>query len=51
MRRRESDRLGLTKTAYSYIGGLMAHARAMSAVICPTVNSYKRIGVGAPQPS
>jgi glutamine synthetase len=45
----DADPLGLSKTAYSYIGGLMAHARAMSAVICPTVNSYKRIGVGAPQ--
>lgn len=45
----DTDELGLSKTAYSYIGGLMAHARAMSAVICPTVNSYKRIGVGAPQ--
>ena len=31
------------------IGGLLDHARAMSAVICPTVNSYKRIGApGAP---
>jgi glutamine synthetase len=45
----DSDRLGLSKTAYSYIGGLMAHGRAMAGVVCPTVNSYKRIGVGAPQ--
>ena len=44
----DTDRLGLSKTAYSYIGGLMAHGRAMAAVVCPTVNSYKRIGVGAP---
>jgi glutamine synthetase len=44
----DTDRLGLSKTAYSYIGGLMAHGRAMAGVICPTVNSYKRIGVGAP---
>ncbi|TCP43904.1 gamma-glutamylmethylamide synthetase [Tamaricihabitans halophyticus] len=40
--------LGLSKTAYRYIGGLMAHGRSVSAVICPTVNSYKRIGVGPP---
>jgi glutamine synthetase len=46
----ESDgrELGLSKTAYRYIGGLLEHGRAMAAVICPTVNSYKRIGVGAP---
>ena len=44
----DTDRLGLSKTAYSYIGGLIAHGRAMAGVICPTVNSYKRIGVGAP---
>ena len=40
--------LGLSKMAYHYIGGLIDHAPAMAAVICPTVNSYKRIGVGAP---
>ncbi|HUZ38473.1 MAG TPA: type III glutamate--ammonia ligase [Streptosporangiaceae bacterium] len=40
--------LGLSEMAYHYIGGLIAHAPAMAAVMCPTVNSYKRIGVGAP---
>ena len=40
--------LGLSQMAYHYIGGLIDHAPAMAAVICPTVNSYKRIGVGAP---
>jgi len=40
--------LGLSKTAYSYLGGLIEHGRSVAAVICPTVNSYKRIGVGAP---
>jgi glutamine synthetase len=41
--------LGLSKTAYGYVGGLLAHGRAMAAVTCPTVNSYKRVGgVGAP---
>jgi glutamine synthetase len=44
----DTDHLGLSKTAYSYIGGLMAHGRAMAGVVCPTVNSYKRIGVGPP---
>ncbi len=40
--------LGLSQTAYHYIGGLIDHARALVAVTCPTVNSYKRMGVGAP---
>src|SRR5215468_10407628 len=41
--------LGLSAMAYSYIGGLIDHAPAMTAVICPSVNSYKRFGVGAPK--
>jgi glutamine synthetase len=45
----DSDALGLSKTAYCYIGGLIDHGRATAGVVCPTVNSYKRIGVGAPQ--
>jgi len=40
--------LGLSPMAYHYIGGLIAHAPALAAVLCPTVNSYKRFGVGAP---
>src|SRR5690349_6717580 len=40
--------LGLSKLAYQYIGGLIEHGPAMAAVTCPTVNSYKRFGVGAP---
>src|ERR1041385_2945539 len=38
--------LGLSATAYRFIGGLKAHARAYSAVTAPTVNSYKRLKVG-----
>jgi glutamine synthetase len=41
--------LGLSEMAYHYIGGLIAHGPALAAVTCPTVNSYKRFGVGAPQ--
>jgi glutamine synthetase len=44
----ETDALGLSKAAYAYIGGLLEHGRASAGVICPTVNSYKRIGVRAP---
>ena len=38
--------LGLSETAYGFIGGLKKHARAYSAVTAPTVNSYKRLKVG-----
>jgi glutamine synthetase len=38
--------LGLSETAYHFIGGLKKHARGYSAVTAPTVNSYKRLKVG-----
>ena len=41
--------LGLSEMAYHYIGGLVEHGPALAGVTCPTVNSYKRFGVGAPQ--
>ena len=41
-------RLGLSETAYNFIGGLKKHAKAYIAVTAPTVNSYKRLKVGAP---
>ena len=42
----ESDErgLGLSDTAYGFIGGILDHASALQAVIAPTVNSYKRTG-------
>jgi len=43
----ESDALGLSTVAYSFIGGLKAHARASSALTAPTVNSYKRLKPGS----
>jgi len=39
--------LGLSDTAYRFIGGLKKHARACSAVTAPTVNSYKRLKRGS----
>jgi len=34
--------------AYHCSGGLVEHATGLVGVTCPTVNSYKRMGVGAP---
>jgi glutamine synthetase len=43
--RDEDERgLGLSPTAYSFIGGILDHACALQAVVGPTVNSYKRTG-------
>ena len=39
---------GLSPLAYQFVGGLLAHASALTAITAPTVNSYKRIGVGPP---
>jgi glutamine synthetase len=39
--------LGLSELAYSFVGGLKAHARAYSALTAPTVNSYKRLKLGS----
>lgn len=36
--------LGLSPTAYAFIGGILEHACALQAVMAPTVNSYKRTG-------
>ncbi|MEU9456873.1 type III glutamate--ammonia ligase [Streptomyces sp. NPDC048277] len=36
--------LGLSPLAYSFVAGILEHARALQAVIAPTVNSYKRTG-------
>ena len=37
------DKLGLSKTAYNFMGGIMHSAEALSAWFNPTINSYKRI--------
>lgn len=40
--------LGLSKLAYQFLGGIIDNSEGLSAILAPTVNSYKRIGVGAP---
>ncbi|PXW16497.1 type III glutamate--ammonia ligase [Paraburkholderia caballeronis] len=38
--------MGLSKLAYQFTAGLLAHAPALAALCNPTVNSYKRLVVG-----
>ncbi|HLA93177.1 MAG TPA: glutamine synthetase beta-grasp domain-containing protein, partial [Actinomycetota bacterium] len=40
--------LGLSALAYTFLGGLLEHAKAYIGVTASTVNSYKRLIVGAP---
>jgi len=40
----------LSETAKQFIAGQLAHVRSMSAVIAPTVNSYKRLVLGYEAP-
>jgi len=42
----DSRQLGLSKLAYHFLGGLLAHAPALAALAAPSVNSYKRLVVG-----
>ncbi|MDJ0607463.1 MAG: type III glutamate--ammonia ligase [Kiloniellales bacterium] len=39
----ESDEVGLSNLAYSFLGGIMHSAQPLTALFNPTVNSYKRI--------
>ncbi len=43
---KDKSGMGLSKMAYHFLGGILANARAFSAVAAPTVNSYKRLVVG-----
>lgn len=41
------SQLGLSQTAYHFLGGLLDHVEDSCAFLCPTVNSYKRLNLGA----
>jgi glutamine synthetase len=44
------DSHGLSKIAKHFIAGQLAHARGMSAILAPLVNSYKRLVLGYEAP-
>ena len=39
----KGDKLGLTKIAYNFLGGIMNSAEGLSAFFNPSINSYRRI--------
>jgi glutamine synthetase len=39
----KGDKLGLTKVAYNFLGGILNSAEPLSAFFNPTINSYRRI--------
>ena len=46
----DKDEFKLSKMAYGFIAGQLKHARALAAVVSPTVNSYKRLVPGYEAP-
>jgi glutamine synthetase len=44
------DEFCLSKTAHAFIAGQLAHARGLTAVVAPTINSYKRLVPGYEAP-
>jgi glutamine synthetase len=45
-----ADEYKLSGLAYGFIAGQLKHARALSAVVAPTINSYKRLVPGYEAP-
>ncbi|MFC4760408.1 type I glutamate--ammonia ligase [Fructobacillus durionis] len=47
---KDDDYMGLSTTAMNFLGGLLKHAPAITAIANPTVNSYKRLIPGFEAP-
>ncbi|MBO5245883.1 MAG: type I glutamate--ammonia ligase [Eubacterium sp.] len=47
----EQGRYGLSKEAYYFMGGIMKHIQAMTMILNPLVNSYKRLVPGYEAPT
>lgn len=43
---KDKQGMGLSKMAYQFLAGILAHARGLAALAAPSVNSYKRLVVG-----
>jgi glutamine synthetase len=46
----ENDKYNLSQIAYSFIAGQLKHIKEICGVLCPTVNSYKRLVAGYEAP-
>ncbi len=43
---KDKNGMGLSRTAYHFLAGILEHARGLAALAAPSVNSYKRLVVG-----
>ncbi|MGC1308750.1 MAG: type III glutamate--ammonia ligase [Phormidesmis sp.] len=42
-----ADEGGLSPLGYHFLGGVLNHAKGLTALFCPTINSYRRLGASA----